>query len=167
MRRRTIGGVLVAVVLLAAGGRAQGPSQAPAMPTPPPTLSPLEREVWDTETAFARTMAARDHAGFVSFLSPETVFQGGKGPIRGREAVAAAWKGYYEAPRAPFSWGPDRAVVLASGSLASTSGPVFDPSGRRTGTFNSVWRKDPDGKWRVIFDSGCPECKCGGTGDRD
>jgi ketosteroid isomerase-like protein len=167
MRRRIIAGVLMALVILSGTGRARSAGQAPALPQPPPTLSSLEREVWDTETAFAKTMAARDHAAFVSFLSPETIFQGGAGPLRGRESVAAAWKRFYEGPRAPFSWAPDRAVVLDSGTLASTSGPVFDPSGKRTGTFNSVWRKDADGKWRVIFDSGCPECKCGETGDKE
>jgi ketosteroid isomerase-like protein len=160
MRVSFIGGVVLAVLALGGVAASQGTAQAPARPERPATLSPLEREVWDTETAFARTMADRDHAGFVSFLSPETIFQGGAGPLRGREAVAAAWKRFYDAPAAPFSWAPDRAVVLQSGTLASTSGPVYDPTGRRTGTFNSVWRKDPDGKWRIIFDSGCPACKC-------
>lgn len=160
MRATVIGVVVLAFTCLAASGRALGPGQAPQIPERPATLSPLEREVWDTETAFAKTMAARDHAAFVSFLSPETIFQGGVGPLRGRDAVAAAWKRFYDGPQAPFSWAPDRAVVLGSGTLASTSGPVFDPSGKRTGTFNSVWRKDVDGKWRIIFDSGCPACKC-------
>ena len=162
-----IGMVWVAALAWSAAGGAQAPSQAPAVPQPPASLSPMEREVWDTETAFAKTMAARDHAGFVAFLSPETIFQGGAGPLRGREAVAAAWKKFYDGPQAPFAWAPERAVVLASGTLASTSGPVFDPSGRRTGTFNTVWRKETDGKWRVIFDSGCPPCKCGETEERE
>lgn len=36
--------------------------------------------------------------------------------------------------------------------------PVFSPAGVRTGTFMSVWRKESDGKWRIVFDSGCPPC---------
>ena len=167
MRAPVIRVVVIVVACLSVAGQVQGTGQAPRIPERPAALSPLEREVWDTETAFAKTMADRDHVAFVSFLSPETVFQGGAGPLRGRDAVSAAWKRFYEGPQAPFSWAPDRAVVLASGTLASTSGPVFDPSGKRTGTFNSVWRKDADGKWRVIFDSGCPECKCSETGERD
>jgi ketosteroid isomerase-like protein len=50
--------------------------------------------------------------------------------------------------------------VLASGTLALSSGPVYDPDGKRAGTFNSTWRKEADGRWRVVFDKGCPPCDC-------
>jgi ketosteroid isomerase-like protein len=77
---------------------------------------------------------------------------------RGPAAVAEVWKAFYEGPAAPFSWKPDTVEVLDSGSLAFSSGPVFAPDGARVSTFNSVWRKEPDGKWRVVFDKGCPPC---------
>jgi hypothetical protein len=48
--------------------------------------------------------------------------------------------------------------VLDSGRLGITSGPVWDPSHNRIGTFNSVWRREDDGRWRIIFDIGCPPC---------
>ena len=44
--------------------------------------------------------------------------------------------------------------VLDSGSLAPTSGPVTLPDGSEAGRFNSVWRLDADGEWRVVFDRG-------------
>jgi len=113
-----------------------------------------------TEEAFAKTMADRDHRTFVSFLAEETVFFGRQGEIRGKEAVAAAWKPLYEAPGAPFSWQPESATVLESGTLGLTSGPIFTPDGSRVGTFNSVWRREPDGSWKVVFDRGCPDCEC-------
>jgi ketosteroid isomerase-like protein len=37
---------------------------------------------------------------------------------------------------------------------------VRDPSGKRTGTFNSVWRQEADGQWKIVLDSGCPACNC-------
>jgi ketosteroid isomerase-like protein len=113
-----------------------------------------------TEEAFARTMADRNHRAFVSFLAEETVFFGQRGEIRGKEAVAAAWKPFYEGPNAPFSWQPESATVLDSGTLGLTSGPVLAPDGRRVGTFNSVWRRESDGSWKVVFDRGCPACEC-------
>ncbi len=118
-----------------------------------------------TEEAFARTMADRDHEAFVSFLAAETVFFGRHGEIRGSEAVAAAWKPLYEGSEPPFSWRPDTATVLDSGGLGLTSGPIFAPDGSRIGTFNSVWRREPDGSWKVIFDRGCPDCECPPTAD--
>jgi ketosteroid isomerase-like protein len=113
-----------------------------------------------TEKAFARTMADRDHAAFASFLAEEAVFFGREGEIRGAPAVAAAWEPFFAGPDAPFSWQPDTATVLESGTLGLTSGPVFAPDGRRIGTFNSVWRREPDGTWRIVFDRGCPDCDC-------
>ena len=45
--------------------------------------------------------------------------------------------------------------MLDSGTLAISSGPVMDPQGKVVGTFNSIWRRDADGRWRVVFDKGC------------
>ena len=123
------------------------------------TNAELKEEVRKTETAFAKTMADRDHAAFASFLATETVFFG-RGVLRGKSAVADAWKSSYEGPAAPFSWAPESVEVLDSGELGFSSGPVFDPTGKRVGTFNSVWRKEKDGKWRIVFDNGCPRCDC-------
>ena len=118
----------------------------------------LAEQLRKTESAFAKTMADRDHAAFTSFLADDTVFMG-RQSVRGKAAVAAAWKRFYEDARAPFSWSPERVEVLDSGTLGMTSGPVFDENGQRTGTFNSVWRRDKDGRWRIVFDIGCPSCE--------
>ena len=119
----------------------------------------LQTQVRERERAFAKTMADRDHAAFVSFLADETIFFG-KGPLRGKKAVAEAWKAFYDGPQAPFSWEPDAVEVLDSGRLALSSGPVHDPEGKRVGTFNSVWRLEKGGQWRIVFDKGCPPCPC-------
>ena len=116
--------------------------------------------VRSTELAFARTMADRDLEAFRDFLSPEAVFFSGERVLRGADAVTEAWASYFEAPEAPFSWRPEAVEVLDSGALALSSGPVFDPAGRRVGTFNSVWRRDDSGAWKIVFDKGektCPE----------
>jgi ketosteroid isomerase-like protein len=125
---------------------------------PKPDIDSLKRQVADTERAFARTMAERDHKAFTSFLSHETVFFAGPKPIRGAKEVAESWKRFYAAPEAPFSWEPEQVEVLDSGTLAIATGPVRDPKGRVFATFNSIWRLEPDGKWRVIFDKGSPVC---------
>jgi len=72
----------------------------------------------------------------LSLIADEAVFFGGKGVSRGRTAVVADWKRFFDAPTAPFSWAPAEVEVLASGTLGYTSGPVYDPQGGRIGTFN-------------------------------
>ena len=118
----------------------------------------LKEQVRNTELAFAKTMADRDHAAFTTFLADDTVFFGAK-VLRGPKAVADQWKAFFEGAKAPFSWAPDSVEVLDSGTLAFSSGPVYNPEGKRVGTFNSVWRRDSSGKWKIVFDKGCPECR--------
>ena len=118
-------------------------------------LEALASEVRATETAFAATMAQRDLKAFARFLAPDAVFV--DDPVnRGPDAIVAAWRSYFEGAKAPFSWAPDTIAVLKTGRLALSSGPVLSPDGRRVGTFNSVWRREHDGHWRIVLDHGCP-----------
>jgi len=125
---------------------------------PEPGAEALRQQVIATEQAFAATMADRNLAGFISFLSEETVFFSGPKPLRGAKAVVEWWQKYYQGASAPFSWAPEQVEVLDSGSLALSSGPVYDREGKLTGTFTSIWRLESPGKWRIIFDKGCPVC---------
>lgn len=121
-------------------------------------LELLQQQVMETERAFAATMAQRDHAAFSAFLSEEAVFFSGPMPLRGAAAVAGYWRKYYQGEAAPFSWAPEQVQVLDSGTLALSTGPVYDPGGQLSGTFTSIWRLEAPGKWRIIFDKGCPVC---------
>jgi ketosteroid isomerase-like protein len=122
-------------------------------------VAKLAQQVFETERAFARTMAVRDHASFTTFLSDETVFFSGEKPLRGKEQVADWWKRYYEGAEAPFSWEPEQVEVLGTGTLALSTGPVRDPSGKLIGTFTSIWRQEEPGRWRIVFDRGNPACE--------
>jgi ketosteroid isomerase-like protein len=128
--------------------------------TPRPTAADLQRQVADTERAFAKTMADRDHAAFVSFLSDETIFFSGARALRGKQQVADAWKRFYDGPAAPFSWQPEVVEVLDSGTLALSTGPVRDPQGKLFATFTSIWRLEAPGTWKIIFDKGNEVCDC-------
>jgi ketosteroid isomerase-like protein len=128
---------------------------------PAPAAEPREAlaaAVKAREIAFAKTMADRDHAAFGSFVAEDAVFMA-ETPFHGRKAVVEGWKRFFEGPKAPFAWTPERVEVTLSGTLAISSGPVFDPAGNRVGTFNSTWRRDTDGEWRVVVDIGCPPCR--------
>jgi ketosteroid isomerase-like protein len=130
-----------------------------ATPTTPPAAAgrtTMEKQVAETERAFAKTMADRDLAAFSRFLADETVFFSGPTPLRGKAAVIDYWKRFYETPAAPFSWRPDRVEALDSGTLALSTGPVLDPGGKCIGRFNSIWRQEAPGVWRIIFDKGEP-----------
>ncbi|HXE78227.1 MAG TPA: nuclear transport factor 2 family protein [Rhodanobacter sp.] len=116
----------------------------------------VSQEVYAAERAFARSMADRDMAAFARHVSEEAVFFNGTGVLRGKPEVMATWSRFFQGKTAPFSWDPDRVEVLQSGTLALSTGLVRDPDGKIIGRFNSVWRREAEGVWRVVFDKGSP-----------
>jgi ketosteroid isomerase-like protein len=133
-----------------------GPAASKPVPSAPPANAELQRQVVATERAFADTMARRDATAFAGFIDPEAVFYSDRDVLRGKAAVVTGWKATFEGSEAPFSWEPDSVEVLDSGTLAISTGPVRDPSGRVTGRFYSIWRRDDAGQWRIVFDKGGP-----------
>jgi ketosteroid isomerase-like protein len=150
----------IAGLALSGALAAAPPAAPPAAPAPAAqSLAAQASEVRATEAAFAQTMAARDFAAFSVFVAPDAVFID-EPTLRGAEAVLAGWKPLFEGPKASFSWEPGTVEVLGSGGLAMSYGPVFNAQGARISTFYSVWRREHDGHWRIVFDHGCQACRC-------
>jgi len=139
--------IVAAVALLAAGACARSPS---------PDANEAREQVFAVERAFAKTLADRDPEAFATFISDEAIFFDGTRPLRGKAAVTAAWARYFEGDEAPFSWEPDEVEALESGGLALSTGPVRDSAGTPIARFNSIWRLEEPGAWRIVFDRGSP-----------
>jgi ketosteroid isomerase-like protein len=122
-------------------------------------LARLTEEVRATETAFAKTLADRDVKAFRAMIAPDVIWLADV-PLRGPDQVLTRWQKYFEGPKAPFSWAPETVEVQAGGTLALSTGPVYDPAGKRIGTYTSIWRRASPGDWKIIFDSGCAACEC-------
>lgn len=121
-----------------------------------PDLTDLQQQVFAAERAFARSMAERKFDDFARHVSEHAVFFGSRDVQRGKAEVLARWKHFYEEPQAPFSWEPDQVEVSSDGLLAHSSGPVRDAAGKLISRFNSTWRLEAPGVWRVVFDKGSP-----------
>ncbi|HTU64691.1 MAG TPA: nuclear transport factor 2 family protein [Steroidobacteraceae bacterium] len=119
----------------------------------------LAAQVRAREIAFAKTLTDRDPKAFVAMIAPDTIWLADK-PLHGPDEVLASWKAYFDGPTAPFSWAPEIVEVQPGGQLALSTGPVLDPTGKRIGTYTSVWRREASGEWKIIFDRGCPVCNC-------
>jgi hypothetical protein len=48
--------------------------------------------------------------------------------------------------------GPRRGARLRH--ARAVDGPVFDPAGKCIGRFNSIWRQEAPGVWKIVFDKG-------------
>jgi ketosteroid isomerase-like protein len=149
MRLLSIGVMCISMLMLAVASAAR------------PSNDELKKQVAATERAFAATMKARDHAAFTAFLADEAIFFAGQTALRGRDNVANAWRKYYEGELAAFSWEPEQVEVVESGTLAYSGGPVYDAGGKLVGRYNSIWRLEAPGRWKIVFDRGeAPPCNC-------
>lgn len=149
---------------MAAGLLAAGAS-APAAAEEAIAREALIEQVRQSEIAFAATVAARDKMRFAAMIAEDAVFVGGGGATRGREAIVQAWSRFFEPTAPEFVWRPEIVELSADGTLGFTRGPWTmkgkDAQGEPidlAGIFNSVWRRQADGGWRVVFDAGCSPC---------
>lgn len=112
------------------------------------------------EVAFAKAFADRDAAAFFSLVADDAKFFGKTKTLSGKAAVVEGWSAYLKDPKAPFSWRPERVETNAAGDLAFSTGPVFDAAGNHIGNYASVWQKQNDGTWKIVFDGPpAPACK--------
>jgi ketosteroid isomerase-like protein len=130
---------------------------------PQAAVADWEDEVRCHEIGFSRAVESGDFERFKSFIDADARFVGGS-VRRGVEDVASAWSVFF-APGGPsIKWRPQFVEVLEDGSLALSRGPFrmtsVDADGNATevwGTFNSTWRPQPEGGWKVVFDAGSSE----------
>lgn len=137
-------------------------ASAPPRSDPAEALSSLRA----AETAFADGMAKRDFAAFAAFVAEDAVFINGGEPLHGREAVLAHWRRFFEGEAAPFAWRIEIAEIADGGRLGYSEGPVSGADGKAFARYYSTWRREPDGRWRVVFDNGyrLPDCAPGASG---
>ncbi len=125
-------------------------------------------EVRAIENAFAASVMENKPEVFSSFIDEDAVFVGGSGSKRGRAEIVEAWKGFFAEGRPSFEWHAEVVELSGDGTLGLTRGPwtirFKDKEGNeveQAGLFNSVWRRQADGGWKIVFDAGCSPCpKC-------
>ncbi len=167
-QRRIFLMVAVLAVLLAVGRPRMAPAQllepgAPAQapnPLTDSTVNPGKMLLFNLEARFAKDVAARGGAGFASWFADDGVLLGnGAAPVIGKVAIekSSTWspKDYQ------LTWTPTDAVMGPSGAIGYTwsvyEGHSKDANGNpvdTSGRFITIWRKEPDGSWKVALDAG-------------
>jgi len=117
-------------------------------------LSPFDQVV-ASERAFATASLEKGlHEAFLANLAGDAIsFQPLPAPARAAHEGKPSSKG-------KLFWGPAWVAVSSAGDLALSTGPwKFRPSEgtekeASTGSFFSVWRRQPDGAWKVAVDAG-------------
>lgn len=109
-------------------------------------------EVRATEIAFAKAFADRDAKTFFTFVDDDAHFLGGKRTMNNKKEVEEVWTNYFKDEKAPFRWEPDRVVVNGKGDIGLSTGPVYDADGKHILNYSSIWQRQSNGKWKIIFD---------------
>ena len=138
-------------------------SQETPNPLTDSTMKPSKILLFDLEARFAKEVLERGGAGFADWFADDGVALGnGAAPLIGKVAIAgsATWspKDYQ------LTWTPTDAMMGPSGDMGYTwghyEGRSKDTNGNpvlTSGRFITVWRRQPDGTWKVVLDAGANE----------
>lgn len=140
-------------------------SEATDVPNPlaDPTVKPGKILLFDLEARFAKDVAERGGAAFADWFAEDGVALGnGVAPLVGSVAIAksANWspKSYQ------LTWTPTDATMGPSGDVGYTwghfDGHSKDVNGNpvtTSGRYITIWRRQPDGNWKVVLDAGANE----------
>ena len=115
-------------------------------------------QVWQRELGFAQSVADHDPVAFAGFLAANAAVGVSREPTIGREAVTREWQGIIDGSALKLEWYPIVVTIGGDGRTAYSSGPALyqDPKtgAYRLGRYGSVWQREQDGEWRLIFDDG-------------
>jgi len=117
------------------------------------------------DRTFNQAVADRDMNRFLSLVAETATFNGGTAQeIHGRDAVGKAWAPFFRVDGPRLTWKPTRAEVLVGGDVGYTVGtwerrpaPGSGDTKIARGNYMTVWLKQDDGSWKVVFDTGSTE----------
>jgi ketosteroid isomerase-like protein len=159
--------LIAVVVFLAACGQDAGVEQKGSnlemgtdLGQKAPDLKKEKEKLLETDRLFSKTSKEKGFAGaFALFLSEEArMFQNNFPPIEGTADIVMFLS---ENTTGTVTWEPYFVEISASADLGYTLGKYesTDASspGRGSvsyGHYVTIWKKQPDGSWKVVFDSG-------------
>lgn len=119
-----------------------------------------KQEIIQTERDFAKMVKEQGmQAGFTFFADSNAVIRrGNETLIKGKKEIEENY-GHPRYKDVVLEWEADFVDVAASGDLGYTYGhytfEAKDSTGnpiKATGTFRTVWKRQPDGSWKYVWD---------------
>jgi ketosteroid isomerase-like protein len=112
---------------------------------------------------FAKAAQTRGVEAWVEIWAANGVHPDGAGVAVGKDGIRKQMAPAYASPGFKLEWSPVSAEISRGGNVGTTRGRYKATSVKdgkpvlRTGDYFTVWEKQDDGSWKVVFD----------TGDRD
>lgn len=114
----------------------------------------------DADRAFDRATSERRLEGWVEYFAEDGAMLRPGGPVTGRAAIREHMSPVLGDSSFTLRWNPTRSDVGAAGDLGYTVGryearrDVKGVATVRTGTYLTIWKKQTDGSWKVVLDTG-------------
>jgi ketosteroid isomerase-like protein len=126
--------------------------------TPKATKETLMRR----DDEFCAATKERRLEGWMSFFADDaTGFPPGRDLVTGKAGLRQMYSKMFDDPEFTITWKPVKADIAASGDIGYTIGVSEinskDKDGKRVtrkGKYLTVWKKQPDGSWKVAADLG-------------
>lgn len=110
---------------------------------------------------FVKTGVAKNIDSFMSFIAEDVRFYSAGVMRTGKLAFREGWAKGFADPSWTITWAPLYAEAAQSADLGYTTGSfeIHDKSSDgtpviRKGSYVTIWRKQPDGTWKVALDIG-------------
>ena len=119
-----------------------------------------EQTLRDLDTEWSAAAGAKNLDKTVSYYAEGALVMPPNAPAATtKDAIRQMWKELIESPGAAISWKTTKVEIARSGELAYSSGTyeftMNDASGKPVpdhGKYLEVWKKQPDGDWKVVAD---------------
>jgi uncharacterized protein (TIGR02246 family) len=123
-------------------------------------LESVRAAVRAADQNWLKATASNDMNAFLSYISTSgSMLPPGRPAVNGPDAIREWASAMFSAPGFSITWKPATVDVAASADLGYTRGAyelhMPGPNGmpmRDRGKYVTVWRKESDGKWRVVVD---------------
>lgn len=134
------------------------PMTRPSASAPPKATADTLKQL---EADFMKAATEHGSQGYMSFYADDAVEVPNGAPIlSGKESIAKTM-GFLDQKDNQLTWTPVGADMAASGDLGYTYGTyefrTKDETGKTVvdhGHYASIWKKQPDGSWKVALDMG-------------
>jgi ketosteroid isomerase-like protein len=123
-----------------------------------PDITAAQAEIMKADEDFNQSVVDRNQERFLSLIADGATFGGGTpNEQRGKDSISKAWSVFFDPKGPTLTWHPSKAEVLAGGDVGYTTGfsERRAPNGAvNKGNYLTVWKKQQNGSWKVIYDTG-------------
>lgn len=112
-----------------------------------------ETAIRQADESWAKASLSKSVEELVTFYDPEAFTAGEMPPARGLAAIREMWVRVLAQKGFSLTWKAERIVINESETIACSSGTWRNIGMNANGPYLAVWRKQPDGQWKVLIDA--------------